>query len=188
MKEFKQFLSEVTILSEARISQRNFLTKEQSKFFLSKRYLSGLGLELARKDDKNPDRITVTVMAPDGIVGRRAFAEIKKDLGEHQNVSLRLTGLDDAIELVFHFRKLTKAGAKFLVSKKYLSDLGLELWSKKNTQGSGTMEVQLRAPGRRVGKRAFAAIEKKLADYMNVSMELAGLDNHITVKIGPARR
>ena len=188
MKEFKQFLSEVTILSEAGISHRNFLTKEQSKFFHSKRYLSGLGLELVRKDEETPDRITVTLGAPDGKVGKRAFAEMKKDLGEHQNVDLQLRGLNDIIELVFHFRRLSKAGAKFLVSKKYLSDLGLELTSKKNTQGSGTMEVNLSAPNRRVGKRAFAAIEKKLANYMNVYMELAGLDDYITVRIGPARR
>ena len=187
MKEFKQFLSEVTILSEARFSDRYFLTKDRSKFFVSKRYFSSLGLELVEKDDKASDRIAVMLRAPDGKVGKRAFAEMKEDLDKHQNVDLRLRG-NVIIELVIHFKSISKAEAQFLVSKKYLSDLGLELTSKKNTQGSGTMEVNLSAPNRRVGKRAFAAIEKELADYMNVYMQLAGLDDYITVEIGPARR
>lgn len=183
MKEFKQFFSEVTILSEARTAKAKFLTRDQSKFYISNRYLSNLGLRLDRKNDKNPDEINVTLRAPDRKVGKKAFAEIKKDLGEFQNVSIRLTGLDDAIELIFTFSELTKAQAKFLVSKKYLSDLGVSLDSQTNASGSGTMEVELRAPNGRVGKRAFAAIQKKLADYMNVGIRLTGLDDRIVVTI-----
>jgi hypothetical protein len=86
-------------------------------------------------------------------------------------------------EFELNENKATKDQASFLVSNSYLSKLGLTLTSQKNVKGSGTMNVVLKAPDKRTGKKAFAEIKKDLGRFSNVRVELKGLDDVIEVTL-----
>jgi len=86
-------------------------------------------------------------------------------------------------EVELNENKATKDQASFLVSNSYLSKLGLTLTSQKNVKGSGTMNVVLKAPDKRTGKKAFAEIKKDLGRFSNVRVELKGLDDVIEVTL-----